>query len=83
MRMESKYCIGQIVYCIHYVGDNEWIEIWKDQIESISYDLDGVSYMVMNNDSPVRENFVCLENEMYKISTILKDLREPENRLEL
>ena len=83
MKMESKYCIGQMVYCVNYVGDDEWIEIWKDQIESIIYDADGISYMVMNNDIPVHENFVLTEDDMDKISTILKDLKEPEKTLEV
>lgn len=83
MKMESKYNIGQMVYCVNYVGDEEWVEIWKDQVESISCDVDGISYMVMNNDSPIHENFVCRENEMYKMSVILKNLREPEKTLEV
>ena len=31
MKMESKYCIGDMVYCLNYVGDNEWVEICKDR----------------------------------------------------
>lgn len=80
--MESKYSIGDMVYCLNYVGDNEWIEIWKDQIESISYGIDGFSYNVMNNDSPINEDFVCREDDIVKIGTILKDLKEPEKTLD-
>ena len=83
MKMESKYSIGQMVYCVNFVGDDEWVEIWKDQIESISFGVDGISYMVMNNDSPVHENYVLTEDEMYKMSTILKDMKEPEKTLEV
>ena len=82
MKMESKYSIGDMVYCLNYVGDNEWVEIWKDQIESISYGIDGFSYMVMNNDSPINEDFVCKEDDIVKIGTILKDLKEPEKTLD-
>ena len=82
MKMESKYSIGQMVYCVNYVGDDEWVEIWKDQIESINYSVDGFSYMVMNNDSPINENFICREDDIVKIATILKDLREPKKTLD-
>lgn len=82
MKMESKYSIGDMVYCLNYVGDNEWIEVWKDQIESISYGIDGFSYNVMNNDNPVHEDFVCREDDIVKICTILKDLKEPEKTLD-
>ena len=82
MKMESKYSIGDMVYCLNYVGDNEWVEIWKDQIESINYSVDGFSYMVMNNDSPINEDFICREDDIAKIGTILKDLREPEKTLD-
>lgn len=82
MKMESKYSIGDMVYCLNYVGDNEWVEIWKDQIESINYSVDGFSYMVMNNDSPINEDFVCREDDIVKIGTILKDLKEPEKTLD-
>lgn len=82
MKMESKYSIGDMVYCSNYVGDNEWVEIWKDQIESINYSVDGISYMVMNNDSPVNEDFVCREDDIVKIGTILKNLKEPKKTLD-
>lgn len=82
MKMESKYSIGDMVYCLNYVGDNDWVEIWKDQIESINYSVDGFSYMVMNNDSPINEDFVCREDDIVKIGTILKDLKEPEKTLD-
>ena len=82
MKMESKYSIGDMVYCLNYVGDNEWVEIWKDQIESINYSVDGFSYMVMNNDSPINEDFICREDDIVKIGTILKDLREPKKTLD-
>lgn len=82
MKMESKYSIGDMVYCLNYVGDNDWVEIWKDQIESINYSVDGLSYMVMNNDSPINEDFICREDDIVKIGTILKDLREPEKTLD-
>lgn len=82
MKMESKYSIGDMVYCLNYVGDNEWVEIWKDQIESINYSVDGISYMVMNNDSPVNEDFVCREDDIVKIGTILKNLKEPKKTLD-
>lgn len=82
MKMESKYCIGDMVYCLNYVGDNEWVEIWKDQIESMIYDADGISYMVMNNDSPINENFICREDDIVKIGTILKNLKEPKKTLD-
>lgn len=82
MKMESKYSIGDMVYCLNYVGDNEWIEVWKDQIESINYSIDGFSYMVMNNDSPINEDFVCREDDIVKIGTILKNLKEPEKTLD-
>lgn len=82
MKMESKYCIGDMVYCLNYIGDNEWVEIWKDQIESINYSVDGFDYMVMNNDSPINENFICREDDIVKIGTILKDLREPKKTLD-
>ena len=82
MKMESKYSIGDMVYCLNYVGDNEWVEIWKDQIESINYSVDGFSYMVMNNDSPINEDFICREDDIVKIGTILKDLKEPEKTLD-
>ena len=82
MKMESKYCIGDMVYCLNYVGDNEWVEIWKDQIESINYSVDGFSYMVMNNDSPINEDFVCREDDIVKIGTILKNLKEPKKTLD-
>ena len=38
--------------------------------------------MVMNNDSPINEDFVCREDDIVKIGTILKDLREPEKTLD-
>lgn len=82
MKIESKYSVGQMVYCVNYVGDNDWVEIWKDQIESMIYDADGISYMVMNNDSPVHENCVLTEDEMYKMIVILKDLKEPKKTLD-
>ena len=82
MKMESKYSIGDMVYCLNYVGDNEWVEIWKDQIESISYSVDGFSYMVMNNDSPINEDFIYREDDIVKIGTILKDLKEPDKTLD-
>ena len=82
MKIESRYSVGQMVYCVNYVGDNDWVEIWKDQIESMIYDADGISYMVMNNDSPVHENCVLTEDEMYKMSVILKDLKEPKKTLD-
>ena len=82
MKMESKYCIGDMVYCLNYVGDNEWVEIWKDQIESINYSVDGFSYMVMNNDSPINEDFVCREDDIVKIGTKLKNLKEPKKTLD-
>ena len=82
MKMESKYSSGDMVYCLNYVGDNEWVEIWKDQIESINYSVDGFSYMVMNNDSPINEDFICREDDIVKIGTILKDLKEPEKTLD-
>lgn len=82
MKMESKYSIGDMVYCLNYVGDSDWVEIWKDQIESINYSVDGFSYMVMNNDSPINEDFVCREDDIVKIGTILKDLKEPEKTLD-
>ena len=82
MKMESKYCIGDMAYCLNYVGDNEWVEIWKDQIESINYSVDGFSYMVMNNDSPINEDFVCREDDIVKIGTILKNLKEPKKTLD-
>ena len=82
MKMESKYCIGDMVYCLNYVGDNEWVEIWKDQIESINYSVDGFDYIVMNNDSPINEDFICREDDIVKIGTILKDLREPKKTLD-
>lgn len=82
MKMESKYSIGDMVYCLNYVGDNDWVEIWKDQIESINYSVDGFSYMVMNNDSPINEHFICREDDIIKIGTILKDLRELEKTLD-
>lgn len=82
MKMESKYSIGDLVYCLSYIGDNDWVEIWKDQIESINYSVDGFSYMVMNNDSPINEDFMCREDDIVKIGTILKDLREPEKTLD-
>ena len=82
MKMESKYSIGDMVYCLNYVGDNEWVEIWKDQIESINYSVDGFDYMVMNNDSPINEDFICREDDIVKIGTILKDLREPKKTLD-
>lgn len=82
MKMESKYSVGDMVYCLNYVGDNDWVEIWKDQIESINYSVDGFSYMVMNNDSPINEDFICREDDIVKIGTILKDLREPEKTLD-
>lgn len=82
MKMESKYSIGDMVYCLNYVGDNDWVEIWKDQIESINYSVDGLSYMVMNNDSPINADFICREDDIVKIGTILKDLREPEKTLD-
>ena len=82
MKIESKYSVGQMVYCVNYIGDNDWVEIWKDQIESMIYDADGISYMVMNNDSPVHENCVLTEDEMYKMSAILKNLKEPKKTLD-
>lgn len=82
MKIESKYSVGQMVYCINYVGDDEWVEIWKDQIESMIYDADGISYMVMNNDSPINENFICREDDIVKIGTILKNLKEPKKTLD-
>ena len=82
MKMESKYSIGDMVYCLNYVGDNEWVEIWKDQIESINYSVDGFDYMVMNNDSPINEDFICREDDIVKIGTILKNLKEPKKTLE-
>ena len=82
MKMESKYSIGDMVYCLNYVGDNEWVEIWKDQIESINYSVDGFSYVVMNNDRPINEDFVCREDDIVKIGTILKDLKEPDKTLD-
>lgn len=82
MKMESKYCIGDMVYCVNYVGDDEWVEIWKDQIESINYSVDGFDYIVMNNDSPINEDFICREDDIVKIGTILKDLREPKKTLD-
>lgn len=82
MKIESKYSVGQMVYCVNYIGDNDWVELWKDQIESMIYDADGISYMVMNNDSPVHENCVLTEDEMYKMSVILKDLKEPKKTLD-
>lgn len=82
MKMESKYSIGDMVYCLNYVGDNDWVEIWKDQIESINYSVDGFSYMVMNNNSPINEDFICREDDIVKIGTILKDLKEPEKTLD-
>lgn len=82
MKIESKYSIGQMVYCVNYVGDDEWVEIWKDQIESISCGVDGISYMVMNNDSPINENFICREDDIVKIGTILKNLKEPKKTLD-
>ncbi len=82
MKMESKYCIGDMVYCLNYVGDNEWVEIWKDQIESINYSVDGFDYIVMNNDSPINEDFICREDDIVKIGTILKNLKEPKKTLD-
>lgn len=82
MKIESKYSVGDMVYCLNYVGDDEWVEIWKDQIESIIYDADGISYMVMNNDSPINEDFVCREDDIVKIGTILKNLKEPKKTLD-
>lgn len=82
MKMESKYSIGDMVYCLNYLGDNGLVEIWKDQIESINYSVDGFSYVVMNNDSPINEDFVCREDDIVKIGTILKDLREPGKTLD-
>ena len=82
MKMESKYSIGDMVYCLNYLGDNGWVEIWKDQIESINYSVDGFSYTVMNNDRPINEDFVCREDDIVKIGTILKDLKEPEKTLD-
>ena len=82
MKIESKYSVGQMVYCVNYVGDNDWVEIWKDQIKSMIYDADGISYMVMNNDSPINEDFVCREDDIVKIGTILKDLKEPKKTLD-
>ena len=38
--------------------------------------------MVMNNDSPINEDFVCREDDIVKIGTILKDLKEPEKTLD-
>ena len=82
MKIESKYSVGDMVYCVNYVGDDEWVEIWKDQIESMIYDADGISYMVMNNDSPINENFICREDDIVKIGTILKNLKEPKKTLD-
>lgn len=82
MKIESKYSVGQMVYCVNYVGDDEWVEIWKDQIESMIYDANGISYMVMNNDSPINEDFVCREDDIVKIGTILKNLKEPKKTLD-
>lgn len=84
MKMESKYSIGDIVYCLNYVDvdDNNWVEIWKDQIESINYSVGGFDYIVMNNDSPINEDFVCREDDIVKIGTILKNLKEPKKTLD-
>lgn len=82
MKIESKYSVGQMVYCVNYIGDDEWVEIWKDQIESIIYDANGISYMVMNNDRPINEDFVCREDDIVKIGTILKNLKEPKKTLD-
>lgn len=82
MKMESKYKIGDMVYAINYVNEGEYVEIWKDQIESISYDSNGIGYWLMNHDFNIYEDFVCTDKDVNsKILKILKNMKEPEKTL--
>jgi hypothetical protein len=85
MQINTKYNIGDHVWCIYKNKQHKELEVYDDKIESICIDKDGVEYYLKEGQIPARENEIILyadeETLVDKLYENMEDLNKEENNV--